>query len=298
MTHRPLTSRRPTARVAAWFAPRFSAGLLATGGACALAQSTDPIPATDPTHATDPARATDPTHATHATVEAVATHGKLSAQLPNANALNLRGTWVFDGGDVARAEVLDESKFGSRGGIGAIGYTKVLSPDWFATGSVAVGHGGPNWANARADVEVSTKWGEQRSIVTGVALYHARFDGDRSDNGLRLSLVGYLPGSVVLEAGVTFNVSEPGAVRSQMPYISASFGSEGVQYFTVRAANGSEAYQAVGEGQQLVDFNSRSLGIGWRRWVTRDWGFIAQAEHYRNPSYERNTLGAGIFVQW
>lgn len=266
---------------------RLACSLLASSGACAFAQGSEPVPALP----SEPAP-------TLTTVETLATHGRLTAGLPDADALNVRGTWVFDGGDVARAEVLDERKFGSRGGIGAVSYTKVLSADWFATGSVALGHGGPNWANARADIEVSTKWGEQRSVVTRAAFYQARFDHDRSDRGLRLAVVGYLPGSVVLEAGVTFNISEPGAVRSQMPFVSATVGSDGVQYVSVRASSGSEAYQAIGAGQQLVDFNSRSLGLGWRRWVSRRWGFIAQAEHYRNPSYERNTLGAGVFVQW
>ena len=256
---------------------RFAAGLLAAHCACAVAQNSE---------------------ATHATVEAVATHGRLTAGLPNANALSVRGTWVFDEGDVARAEILDESKFGSRGGIAGIGYTKVFSPEWYATGAVALGHGGPNWANARADVEVSTKWTEQRNIVTRVALYGARFDDDRSDRGLRLAVVGYLPGSFVLEAGITFNISEPGGVRSRMPFIAATFGREGVQYFSLRASRGTEAYQAIGAGQQLVNFKSRSFGVAWRRWVDRQWGFIAQAEHYHNPTYERLTLGAGIFVQW
>ena len=274
MTRRPLTSR-----LTPHLAPCLAAGLLAASGACALAQSSEPEP-------------------THSTLETLVTHGRLTAQLPDADALNVRATWVFNGGDVARAEVLDESKFDSRGGIGAVSYTKVLSPDWFATGSLALGHGGPNWANARADLEVSTLWTERRSIVTRIALYKARFDANRSDRGLRLAVVGYLPGSVVLEAGVTINISEPGAVRSQMPFISATVGQEGVQYFSLRASSGSEAYQAIGAGQQLVDFNSRSLGVGWRRWVDRRWGFIAQAEHYRNPTYERNTLGAGVFVQW
>ena len=268
MTHQRFTPR---------FLPRCAAVLLAAHCACALAQNSSP---------------------THATVEVVAAHGRLTDQLPDANALNARGAWVFGDGDVFRAEILDERKFGSRGGVAGIGYTSVLSPDWYVAGNLALGHGGPNWATTRVDVELSTKWTEQRDILTRVAFYQARFDNNRSDRGLRLGLVGYLPGSVVLETGVAFNISEPGAVRSRMPFISATIGREGVQYLSLRASRGSEAYQAIGAGQQLVDFNSRSVGVAWRRWVDRQWGFIVQAEFYRNPTYERATLGTGIFVQW
>lgn len=232
------------------------------------------------------------------TLETVGSVGQLSAGLPDANALVLRGTWDFEGGNVLRAEVLEESKFGTRGGLGGVGFVSVLSPDWSLAGNLAFGHGGPNWATTRGDVEVSAKWAEARHLVTRVALYQARFEGERSDTGLRLALVNYLPNALVLEAGITLNVSEPGSVNSQMPFLSATMGHEGVQYVSLRISSGSEAYQALGAGQQLVDFRSRSIGLGWRRWVHRQRGFIVQAEHYTNPSYERNTLGAGVFIQW
>ena len=50
--------------------------------------------------------------------------------------------------------------------------------------------------------------------------------------------------------------------------------------------------------RQLVDFRSQTFSLGWRRWLDRQSGVIVQAEHYRNPSYERTTLGAGLFSQW
>ncbi len=232
------------------------------------------------------------------TLELAATHGQLSAGLPDQNAVNLRGTWLLAGGDVARFELLDERKFDSHGGIGAASYTRVLAPDWLLTGTLALGHGGINWARTRADVEVGTKWGADRNWVTRVAAYHASFDGNRSDKGLRLGLAAYLPEALVLEAGITFNVSDPGTVHSHMPFVSATYGHEGVQYLSLRVASGSEAYQAIGAGQQLVDFHSHSAGFTWRRWVDRKWGFTASAERYSNPTYARNSVGAGLFMQW
>ncbi len=251
------------------------AGLVASGAVLAQAQPPNPV-----------------------TVELMASRGRLSAQLPDVDAVGLRGTWLLSGGDVARVELLDERKFGSHGGIAAVGYTRVLSPDWLISGTFAAGHGGANWANTRADIELGTKWGGQRNWVTRVAAYRANFDGHRSDQGLRLGVAAYLPGAVVLEGGVTFNVSDPGAVHSRMPFVSATYGREGEQYLSLRLAAGSEAYQALGVGQQLVDFNSHSVGLNWRRWMDRGWGFVAQAERYGNPSYSRTTLGAGIFAQW
>lgn len=242
-----------------------------------------------------PALAAEPTRTT---LEFAGAHGSLTANLPDAKALFLRGTWEFDGGDVLRAEGVDERKFDAHGGIVALGYAKVLSADWILGGTLALGHGGPNWARRRGEVEVSTKWTEKRDIVTRAALYYAAFDGSRSDRGLRLSAVAYFSAPVVVEAGVVFNVSDPGSVNSRMPYASLTYGRDREQYLSVRASSGTEAYQAIGAGQQLVDFRSRSLGIVWRRWIARDWGFTVGAEAYRNPTYERATLGAGLFAQW
>lgn len=278
-----------------------AAVLLALAAGAAEAQLEAPLRAQpEPTLRTqpEPTLRVEPDLPLRATLELLGAHSHLNAGLPQGRAANARGTWVFGNGDVARAEVLDETKFDSHGGIVAAGYTRVLTPDWILAGTLAAGHGGPNWANQRADVELSTKWGEGGWVLTRAALYHARFDAGRSDQGLRLSAVVYLPASVVLEGGVIANRSQPGGVRSDMWFASGTWGTEGLQYASLRASSGSEAYQAIGAGSQLVDFRSRSLALSWRYWLGRPWGFIAQAEHYRNPFYMRNTLGVGLFVQW
>ena len=239
-----------------------------------------------------------PLPAAPVTVDLLLSQGRLSAGLADAQAVNLRGTWLLAGGDVARAELLAEDKFDRRGGLAALGYTHVLSPDWVAAGSVALGHGGPNWANRRADLELSRSWGAARAVLTRVAVYKALFDGSRSDRGLRLALVGYLPGSVVLEAGTALNISEPGSVHSAMPFVAATWGQDGQQYLSLRFSQGNEAYQALGTGQQLVGFDSQSLALGWRGWIGPQWGLSAQAEQYRNPTYRRLSLGVGVFAQW
>ena len=232
------------------------------------------------------------------TVELIASQGRLTAGQPDAQALNLRATWLRPGGDVLRGELLSEDKFSRRGGVAAAGYSAVLSPDWVAAGTLALGTGGSNWANQRIDAELSRSWGESRAFVTRAALYKAWFNDHRSDRGLRLALVAYLPGSLVLEAGTALNRSEPGAVQSAMPFASATLGRDGEQYLSLRVSRGSEAYLSTVFGPQPVQFDSHSVGLNWRRWVGPQWGFIVQAEQYGNPSYRRTTLGAGLFSQW
>jgi len=248
---------------------------------------------------TGPASAlAQPAPARPLTVDVVATGGKLTDKLPDASALDLRLTLEEAGGHVFGIELLRERKFGADGGLLAASYTRVLAPDWVLAGTLTGGHGGPNWPNHRVDVELTTKWLQSKTLLTRVALYRAGYDNDRSDRGGRLSLVGYLPGTVVVEGGAIVNVSQPGRVDSTMPFFSATLGSAGVQYFSARVASGTEAYQALGGGAQLVNFRSRSLGLTWRRWLAPDWGYTLQGEAYHNPTYERLTLGGGLFMQF
>ena len=229
------------------------------------------------------------------TVEALVGHSAVDGGPPDGRSREVHGIWQLAGGDVARADLLDEDKFGSRGGVFGLSYTHVPGPRWILAASAAVGHGGPNWARRRLDVEVTRKWLDDSSLLTRLALYRADFDDSRSDTGLRAALVAYLPGGLVLEGGVIANRSQPGGVRSDMPYASLTLGHEGRQYLSLRASDGSEAYQAVGAGRQLVDFHSRSLGLQWRRWLAPSWGFMVRGERYRNPSYTRETVDLGLF---
>ena len=228
----------------------------------------------------------------------IALRSSLTAQLPAGEAVNLRMTWDLEGGNALQGELLEERKFGAGGGVAALTYTQRLNEDWYASGTLALGHGGPNWANQRVDLQLSRKWLAQRQLVTSVALYGAGFDAGRSDRGARLSaaLYGDLP--TVTEVGITFNESHPGGVRSRMPYASAVFGHVGTQLLSLRFSSGREAYQSIGASSSLVDFHSRSLSATWRQWLAADWGFSAQGEFYRNPVYDRRTLGAGLFAQW
>lgn len=272
------------------------AGALA--GAAAQAQTADAVPqisAPIPVPAPAPAA---PTSAPRMTWDLQASHSELSAGLPDGHAVNLRGAVTLAGGDVLLLDLLGERKFGATGGVAAAAYTAVLSPDWYVAQTLAAGHGGPNWANFRTDTQLSRKWLSQRQLVSSVAFYRAWFDNDRSDTGLRLSMAWYLDLPAVLEAGVIVNVSQPGSVNSRMPYASVTVGREGQQYLSLRVSSGSEAYQAIGSQAQLVDFHSSSVALGWRRWIGPQWGLTAQAERYRNPSYQRHTLGLGLFVQF
>jgi len=231
-----------------------------------------------------------------ASIELVASQSRLSADLPDGSAANLRATWSPRSGTLLSAEALSEKKFGATGGLAGLGLTQELGERWYGSVAGLGGWGGVNWAAQKLDLSLSRKWGERRQFVTTLGGYRARFEGGRSDSGLRLSATHYVNAGLVLDAGAAFNRSQPGSVGSVMPWFAATLGSEGWQYVSLRVSRGSEAWQPLVGSAQIVDFKSSSVGIDWRRWVEPGWGFVLRAEHYTNPSYHRNTLGAGVFM--
>ena len=272
----------------------------------AMAQAPDAAPSTAPEPTATPAETTatpapTPTPAApparRGQIELTQQQSRNSASLPSGRATSLRGSWALSQDTVLNAELLAEKKFGANGGAAVVGATRNLNEDWFASASITRGWGGPNWARNRLDASVSRKWGANRQLVTTLGGYRANFDAGRSDRGLRVSANYYLNHCVVLEGGATFNTSHPGKVRSQMPYLAVTLGKEGLQYLSLRVSRGSEAYQSVGAGAQLVDFDSQTFALDWRYWLAPDWGVTVHAERYLNPSYHRTTVGGGLFLQ-
>ncbi len=263
----------------------------------AQAQTAGPLPVEPSAPAPAPAPAPGPVSA-RSTWDLQTWRSNLSAGLPDGEAVNVRGAIVLRNGDVLNLELLRERKFGETGGVAAGSYTLQISDRWYAVQSLALGEGGPNWSILRSDTQISRKWLSQGQLVTSAAVYGAALHHNRSEAGMRLAAAWYLPAPVVLEAGVVLNLSQPGNVFSHMPFASMTVGRDGVGYFALRVASGTEAYQAIGAGAQLVDFRSHSVAATGRVWLGPTWGLTAQAERYSNPTYKRHTLGVGLFVSF
>ena len=66
----------------------------------------------------------------------------------------------------------------------------------------------------------------------------------------------------------------------------------------MRGEIGNEAYQVIGPGQALVNFDSQLANVNWRHWLRPDRGFVLGTEVYHNPAYSRFTLSGAYFFQF
>jgi YaiO family outer membrane protein len=102
----------------------------------------------------------------------------------------------------------------------------------------------------------------------------------------------------IVEEGIYFNLSHPGAVFAPAGFVAVTQGHNKQQYVTVRAGFGEEAYQLIGPTATLSQFNSETLTITWRKWMGPDWGFNFVGDYYHSPFYLRGGSTFGFFKEF
>ncbi len=209
----------------------------------------------------------------------------------------LRGSFE-SGANVWQGELSAKREFGQNGNFFGLSDTITFSPDWFAMLSVGAGDGAFYLPQFRSDAVLYRKWLEQRNLVTSFGAGYYRAPDGHTDRSLSLGAAYYFAQPWILEAGVRFNHSDPGAIRSNQQFVAVTYGSVGHDVVTARYGWGGEAYQAIASNVTLVNFESHQTSLSWRHWFNRKSGVLLAAEQYTNPSYQRQGITVGLFHQF
>jgi YaiO family outer membrane protein len=211
--------------------------------------------------------------------------------------VTLRGNYEV-GPNVWQTELASKREFGLDGSYLGLSDTVTLSTDWFATLSIGAGDGAFYLPQFRADAFIYRKWLEKRNLITSFGTGYYRAPDGHTDRSLSLGAAYYFTDPWILEVGVRYNFSDPGAVRSNQQFVAATYGVVGHDVLTARYGWGGEGYQAIASNLSLVNFDSRQASISWRHWFNRRSGVLVAAEQYTNPSYQRQGLTVGLFHQF
>jgi len=207
----------------------------------------------------------------------------------------VRGVVDYKHRDIFAYEIFHLEKFGDQGTFFALGNTHVFTPEWYTSISVGASAGGFFWPQFRVDAFLSKKWLERQQLITTIGFgYHDAKDV-HYDYDLFIGATYYFDGPWIVEAGLHYNISEPGDVTAPGPFIAVTNGRNKEYFLVLRFGFGREAYQVVGPTTSITDFASQVVTLTWRKWLTRDWGFKVQGEYYHNPFYERLGFELGIF---
>lgn len=202
------------------------------------------------------------------------------------------------GKNIWNGEINGQSEFGDAGVYFAVGDTYNFNSDWYGALTVGTSAGGFFWPRFRTDGFINKKWlGRKQWITTMGASYVMAKDAHR-DHTLYVGSTYYFEKPWIVEEGVYFNISHPGAVFAPAGFVAVTQGRNRQQYITVRAGFGEEAYQLIGPAASLSQFNSQTLTITWRKWMGPNWGFNFVGDYYHSPYYLRGGSSFGFFKEF
>lgn len=263
---------------------------LVLAGAPLWAQS-DAYP---PGRAAAPVQALAATGAPSRSVELSTGSQRLTGSYGNWRDVTLRGIYGF-GDHVVQGEVAATRRFHESGAFLGLSDTYTFNPDWYGLLAVGAGDGAFYLPRYRVDASLSRKLLEDRRLVATLGLGYYRAPDGHTDRIVTLSGVYYFTAPWIAEAGVHFNSSNPGSVRTRQQFLAVTWGKDKQDLVSARHAWGSEGYQTLAEGMQLVNFRSRETTVSWRHWLNPSTGVLTGAVRYTNPLYRRSGINLGIF---
>lgn len=206
---------------------------------------------------------------------------------------------VYDQGkNIWNAEINGQREFGDAGVYFAVGDTYNFNPDWYGALTVGSSAGGFFWPRFRTDGFINKKWLGRKQWITTVGTSYIMAKDAHRDHNLYLGSTYYFEKPWIVEEGIYFNISHPGAVFAPAGFVAVTQGHNKQQYITVHAGFGEEAYQLIGPAASLSQFNSQTLTITWRKWMAPNWGFNFVGDYYHSPFYLRGGSSFGFFKEF
>lgn len=222
---------------------------------------------------------------------------KLTAGYSSWRDVTVRGT-IDTGAHVLQGELAVKNEFDKSGTF--LGGSNVfeLNRDWYASVSAGAGDGAFYLPRFRTDGFIHKKWLDKRNLVTSLGLGYYRAPDGHVDRSLTLSAMMYFDAPWVVEGGVRYNRSSPGAIMTHQKFVAVTYGRDKQDQLSGRYAWGGEGYQSIAENATLVNFQSQEASLLWRHWMSPRTGFLVDVNHYRNPTYERSGAHVGVFQQF
>jgi YaiO family outer membrane protein len=227
-----------------------------------------------------------------------ASHARLTHGYDDQDSQILQLAWSGPGGSLTQVSLENKRAFGEHATIAVGSHAWDLDADDRLYVAAAFSDAPTIAARWRADVQYSRKLLPQRNLVGSLALYSSRTADGHSDTGTVGSFAWYFADRQVAEAGVRYATSNPGAHSAWRGFAAYTYGAVGETTFVVRGESGREAYQSLGDGAAVADFESHEVGIAARHWVSKDLSFAARASYYSNPTYSKNTVGITAFIDF
>ena len=271
--------------------------LLILSSIMTAARADQPVSVPVPDHSPSKSGTTG-AYVVNGSIDVGALHDSLTGGFPDWNGDFIRGVVHTSASNTVNMEINQLSEFGDTGQLYSVGDTVDINAHWYNSIAVQGSSGGFFLPQKRVDLFLNRKWLKELNFITSVGLSEIDAKDDHVDRAVQLGAVYYFTAPWVIEGGYRVNKSNPGNVIAPSSFIATTYGREKVGLMTVRYGWGRESYQLIGVSSTLVDFASSSTLLTWRQWIGKSWGTQLRAEHYQNPTYYRDGVEAGLFVDF
>lgn len=222
---------------------------------------------------------------------------RLSNGFGNWRDATLRGAYEL-GPHVLQMELSSKREFGENGNFLGLADTYTFDKDWYGSLSIGAGDGAFYLPRVRVDASLYRKFLPKRNLVGSVGVGYYDAPAGNTDRNINFGGTYYFDTPWIIEGGIRFNRSSPGAIRTHQEFASVTYGRTRQYLITARYGRGGEGYQTIASNVQLVNFQSNEASLAWRHWTSNDSGFLLSAERYNNPNYKRRGLNVGLFHQF
>jgi YaiO family outer membrane protein len=166
---------------------------------------------------------------------------------------------------------------------------------WITRVSGRTSNGGFYNPRYRFDAMVGRKILPQRQLILTVGGFHREVRDGHRDTGVNAESQWYLRSWLIAQAGLRFQVSNPGQAVSRYQDFAMTIGRYGRALVVLAGGFGTEAYQIIDPLVIYTDFSSYGVRMTYRQWLTRGTGFSLTGSFYSNPFYQRKGVELSFF---
>lgn len=230
--------------------------------------------------------------------EAEYVYSGLSSGMNSWTDINTRNYFSVGADNQFMIEADYKNHFDESAGVLGANLTHVYNEDWYQDFSATYGSNTLVLAQLSLFTEIHRKVLPEKNLVLGLGAGWVKNAHPYQDIYALVDLNYYLNGMFSLQFIFRPNQSNPNAVTT-FRYIGVlNFMYERKIEAFIRLETGNEGYSVISAGNLRNEFRSSSQTAQVRYWFTEKFGSYLYGELYQNPFYVRNSIGAGIMVNY
>jgi YaiO family outer membrane protein len=230
-------------------------------------------------------------------IEAGGSHSGLTNDNPAWNDGYLKAV-ISGGSNTFSGEATRQDRYGDAGWYLGAGVSHVFNPNWYTDFFAGTSTRCFFLPKMRLDGFVNRKLLSRKQLVATLGAGYDRYKDIHSAYRLNTGAMYYFSRPLIIQGGMTFTQSNPGAILTRSQYVAVTEGHYKEHYIIGRGEFGREGYQLIGPASALFNFPYSDLSLAWRQWVGLNWGMQFGAEHYQSPYWIRNGATVGFFLEF